>query len=76
MANRERTIGSVLDVFTGDCPAGDTTGNSPGTKWVAWNAIGEQLDHGRRYMMRTNQAQRSFEDIALTQRALELILDA
>ena len=37
-ANRERTIGRVLDVFRGRGAAGDTTGNSPGSKWVAFNA--------------------------------------
>ena len=56
--------------------AGDTTGNSPGTKWVAFNAIAEHLDYGRRYTSRTNQVQRSFEDTALKQRALELVLAA
>ena len=52
---------------------GDTTGNSPGTKWVAFNAIAEHLDYGRRYTSRTNQVQRSFEDTSLKQRALELV---
>jgi phage/plasmid-like protein (TIGR03299 family) len=75
-ANRERTIGRVLDVFRGRGLAGDTTGNSPGTKWVAFNAIAEHLDYGRRYTRRTSQVQRSFEDTALKQRALELVLAA
>ena len=44
----ERTIESVLQIFRGKGVAGDTTGNSPGTKWVAFNAIAEHLDHGRR----------------------------
>jgi hypothetical protein len=34
---------------------------------------GEHLDYGRRYTTRTNQVQRSFEDTALKQRALELV---
>jgi hypothetical protein len=72
--NRERTIEAVLDIFAGQGIAGDTTGNSPGTKWVAFNAIAEHVDYGRRYTARTNQVQRSFEDTALKQRALELIL--
>jgi hypothetical protein len=71
--NRERTIESVLGIFRGRGIAGDTTGNSPGTKWVAFNAIAEHLDYGRRYTTRTNQVQRSFEDTALKQRALELV---
>jgi phage/plasmid-like protein (TIGR03299 family) len=75
-ANRERTIEQVLAVFRGRGAAGDTTGNSPGTKWVAFNAIVEHLDYGRRYTRRTNQVQRSFEDTALKQRALDLVLAA
>ena len=75
-ANRERTIERVLAVFRGRGGADDTTGNSPGTKWVALNAVAEQLDYGRRYTSRTNQMQRSFEDTALKQRALELVLAA
>jgi hypothetical protein len=74
--NRERTIESVLAIFRGWGIAGDTTGNSPGTKWVAVNAIAETLDSGRRYTSRTNQVQRSFEDIAIKERALELVLAA
>jgi hypothetical protein len=50
-----------------------TSGNSPGTKWVAFNAIAEHLDYGRRYTARTNQVPRSFEDASLKQRALELV---
>ncbi|HWF36376.1 MAG TPA: DUF932 domain-containing protein [Solirubrobacteraceae bacterium] len=40
-ANRERTIEHVLDIFAGCGIAGDTTGNSPGSKWVAFNAVAE-----------------------------------
>ena len=72
-ANRERAIEHVLAIFRGRGPAGDTTGNSPGTKWTAFNAISEHLDYGRRYTTRTNQVQRSFEDTSLKQRALELV---
>ena len=66
----------VLAIFRGRGGAGDTTGNSPGSKWTAFNAIAEQLDYGRRYTSRTNQVQRSFEDTALKQRALELVAAA
>jgi phage/plasmid-like protein (TIGR03299 family) len=38
-ANRERAIEHVLAIFRGHGQAGDTTGNSPGSKWVAFNAI-------------------------------------
>jgi hypothetical protein len=74
--NRERTIERVLAIFRGRGVAGDTTGNSPGTKWTAFNAIAEHLDYGRRYTARTNQVQRSFEDTALKQRALDLVVAA
>jgi hypothetical protein len=75
-SNRERTIESVLAIFRRKGAAGDTIGNSPGTKWIALNAIAEHLDYGRRYTARTNQVQRSFEDTALKQRALDLVLAA
>ena len=75
-ANRERAIEQVLAIFRGRGQAGDTTGNSPGSKWVAFNAVAEHLDYGRRYTTRTNQVQRSFEDTSLKQRALELIAAA
>jgi len=51
-------------------------GNSSTSKLVAFNAIAEHLDYGRRYTSRTNQVQRSFEDTALKQRALDLVLVA
>ena len=38
----------MLAIFRGRGTAGDTTGNSPGSKWVAFNAIAEHLDYGRR----------------------------
>jgi phage/plasmid-like protein (TIGR03299 family) len=75
-ANRERAIERVLAIYRGRGAAGDTTGNSPGTKWTAFNAIAEHVDYGRRYTSRTNQVQRSFEDTSLKQRALELVAAA
>jgi phage/plasmid-like protein (TIGR03299 family) len=74
--NRERTIEHVLAVFRGRGIAGDTTGNSPGTKWTAFNALAEHLDYGRRYTTRTSQVQRSFEDTAIKQRALDVVVAA
>jgi hypothetical protein len=74
--NRQQTIESVLGVFRGRGAGADTTGNSPGSKWVAFNAIAEHLDYGRRYTTRSNQVQRSFEDTTLKQRALELVTAA
>jgi hypothetical protein len=67
---------AVLDLFRGQGPVGDTTGNSPGTKWAAANAIAEFSDFGRRYTKRTDQVQRSFEDTGSKQRGLELVLGA
>ena len=55
---------------------GDTSGNGPGSKWVAFNAIAEHLDYGRRYTTRSNQVQRSFEDTTIKRRALELVMTA
>ena len=75
-AHRERAIEHVLAIFRGQGRAGDTTGNSPGSKWVAWNAVAEHLDHGRRYTARTHQIHRSFEDGSLKQRALDLVAAA
>jgi hypothetical protein len=39
-------------------------------------AFANNLDYGRRYTARTNQVQRSFEDTALKQRALDLVVAA
>ena len=75
-ANRERAIKHILAIFRGRGPAGDTTGNSPGTKWTAFNAIAEHLDYGLRYTTRTSQVQRSFENASLKERALELVAAA
>ena len=75
-ANRQRAIERVLAIYRGRGAAGDTTGNSPGTKWTAFNAVAEHLDYGRRYTARTNQVQRSFEDSSLKQRALGLVAAA
>jgi phage/plasmid-like protein (TIGR03299 family) len=72
-SNREQAIEHILGIFRGRGLVGDTTGNSPGSKWVAFNAIAEHVDYGRRYTARTNQMQRSFEDTSLKQRALEMV---
>ena len=66
----------MLSIFRGRGIAGDTTGNSPGSKWTAFNAVAEHLDYGRRYTARTNQVQRSFEDTSLKQHALDLVIAA
>jgi hypothetical protein len=74
--NRVRAIEQVLAIVRGRGSGGHTTGNSPGSKWVAFNAIAQHLDHGRRCTTRSNQVQRSFEDTSLKQRALELVTAA
>jgi elongation factor P hydroxylase len=39
-------------------------------------AVANNLEFGRRYTGRTNQVQRSFEDAATKEQALELVLAA
>jgi hypothetical protein len=57
---RPRAKAAVLDLFRGRGPAGDTSGNSPGTKWAAANAIAEYADFGRRCTKRTDQIRIAF----------------
>lgn len=73
--NREEARDVIIDLFTGNGPH-DTTGNSPGTKWCAANAVAEYADWFRRYTVRTDQMARSFEDQSVKQRGLELVLKA
>lgn len=72
-ANREESREVLLDIFNGAGPDGDTTGNSPDTKWTAANAVAEYADWFRRYTKRTDQVARSFEDHDFKQRGLELV---
>lgn len=74
--NREDTKEIILNVFGGEGPEGDTSGNSPGTKWCAWNAIAEYADWGRRVTVKTDQVQRSFEDQRMKEQALRLVAAA
>lgn len=73
---RETTIEEIMDLFDGRGPDGDTTGNSPNTKWAAYNAVAEYADYGRRVTTRTNQIVRSFEDTGLKDRAFDLVVNA
>jgi hypothetical protein len=73
-AKRDGRKAAVLDLFRGQGPAGDTTGNSPGSNWAAANAIAEFSDFGRRNTKRTDLMQRCFEDAQLKQRGLELVI--
>lgn len=76
IANREEARETIIRLFTGDGPNGDTTGNSPGTKWCAANAVAEYSDWFRRYTNRTDQMARSFEDHSVKQKGLELVIAA
>lgn len=74
--NRQAKRELFLDVFRGKGPDGDTTGNAPGTKWTALNAVGEVEDWYRRTTKRTDQVSRSFEDQNLKHRAFEILTAA
>lgn len=74
--NREIKREQILNLFHGRGKHGDTTGNSPGTKWCAANACAEHADWQRRYTKTTDQVGRSFEDSAFKQQALDLIVAA
>jgi phage/plasmid-like protein (TIGR03299 family) len=74
--NREEARETLISLFEGTSPNGDTTGNSPGTKWVAANAVAEYADWFRRYTVRTDQMARSFEDQDMKQRGLTLVQNA
>ncbi len=72
-ANRQAAKESILNIWNGQGAQGDTRGNSPNTKWTAYNAVAEYADFGRNYTVRSNQVVRSFEDNALKQRAFDLV---
>lgn len=76
MRNREDNREIILSLFKGQGPQGDTSGNSPGTKWCAANAIAEFCDWNRRYTKTTDQVQRSFEDQGRKQHGLDLVVAA
>jgi hypothetical protein len=75
-ANRERAIERVLDIFRGRGSAGDTTGNSPGTKWVGVQRGSRAARLRPALLDPDDQIQRSFEDTLIKQRALELVCAA
>lgn len=74
--NREDTREEIIERFRGTHPDGDTSGNSPGSKWCAANAIAEYADWGRRVTEKTDLMHRHYEDTGLKQRGLELVLSA
>jgi len=73
IANREKKFELISNIFTGNGPMGDTTGNIGGTRLMGLNAISEYLDWNRRYLPSSDQMKRSFEDTAVKQRAFELV---
>jgi phage/plasmid-like protein (TIGR03299 family) len=76
ITNREVAKGTIMSIFRGEGVRGDTTGNAPGTKWCAANAIAEYADYGRKMTKRGNQVARSFDDNAIKQRGFDLVLAA
>lgn len=71
--NRVDATEQIINIYRGLGSSGDTTGNSPHTKWAAWNAVGEWSDWYRRQTKNTDQVQRSFEDNRLKQDAFDLL---
>lgn len=71
--NREEAREAVLSIFKGHGPDGDTTGNSPGTAWTLYNAIGEYADWSRE--IRKSRFQRIIDDPdGLKNRGFELVV--
>lgn len=66
--NRAERVEKVVQIFKGGT---GTEGNAPGTAWCYANAVGEFADWERRYTAKTDQMQRSFEDVPLKQRGFE-----
>lgn len=64
---------SLVDIFNGNGPDGDTRGNAPGTRWTAYNAVGEYADHVQRRTGSTEQIERSMADSPVKDRALALL---
>lgn len=78
ITNREQARELVMAFFKGEGPAGDTSGNAPGTRWTAVNAVSEYADwgRGRREEGGQDQMDRSFEDLYLKKQGVKLVLAA
>jgi phage/plasmid-like protein (TIGR03299 family) len=74
--NREEARDLIMAIFKGQGPDGDTSGNSGQSAWTLANAMCEWSDFGRRYTVRTDQVQRSFEDRGYKQEAIDRVMDA
>lgn len=81
LAGARRRHDTVVAIFRGQGPQGDTTGNAPGSRWCAYNAIVEYQQH---YMPArggsdTAKAERLFtratdDPAGVQRRALELVM--
>ena len=56
MAHSNPTIQSMFSSFGGARAAGDTTGNNPGTRWTAFNAIAEHPTTGEKHTGQPGEA--------------------
>jgi phage/plasmid-like protein (TIGR03299 family) len=75
--NREQARAVVRSIFTGNGPAGDTTGDSPGTYWTLYNSATEYADWCREERKDGGRFQRSLDDPdAFKATAWDAILDA
>lgn len=76
VGNRQEARRIVKEIFKGNGPGGDTTGNAPGTFWTLYNAAGEYADWCRGERKEGGRFQRSLDDPdALKATAWDLILD-
>lgn len=78
ITNRTVQRDTVMSLFKGEGPAGDTRGNAPDTKWCAVNAVVEYADwgRGRRENSEKTQMERSFEDLQFKKDGVKLVLAA
>ena len=79
--NAEKTRETITAIFLGKGKAGDTTGNAPGSKWCAYNAVTEYVQHYQPVRTRddTIAAERRFvrateDPQGIQRKALELLV--
>lgn len=74
--NREQARQAVMSLFKGEGPAGDTTGNAPGTFYTLYNAAIEYADWSRGERKAGGRFQRALDDPdGLKAHAWDLVLD-
>lgn len=76
IGNRQAAREALMGLYEGKGYYGDTTGNAPGTKWCAANAVGEYADFYRRITTRGSQMANSFDGGTLKQQGLDLVMAA